>query len=237
METERKIKFLAIIALVLAITAMTLGFAAFSTTLNISSSAMVTPSEQDFKMTIYGFENQADRLAFINGGYEFKEEYFSTSSAYGIPSSEGITASVASINNKESKIENISAVITKKDTSVVYPILIRNEGKYNAYYSIENYGKYDDIYTGQMTFGTCTADSGTSQKLVDEVCDKIGFGHLIVKKLDDIEINESEKYIKIPPNSYILFTFKIDTLEMEHMADGPFNITYPNVELNFTTQP
>ncbi|MBQ3511969.1 MAG: hypothetical protein IJA30_06735 [Bacilli bacterium] len=49
MEKERQIKLLSIIALVVAITGMTLGFAAFSTTLNISSSATVTPNSEDFK--------------------------------------------------------------------------------------------------------------------------------------------------------------------------------------------
>ena len=50
MEHNRKIKILSIVALVLAISAMTLGFAAFSTTLNISSSASVTPNSGDFSV-------------------------------------------------------------------------------------------------------------------------------------------------------------------------------------------
>ena len=57
MEHNRKIKILSIVALVLAISAMTLGFAAFSTTLNISSSASVTPNSGDFSVKFSTSQN------------------------------------------------------------------------------------------------------------------------------------------------------------------------------------
>ena len=52
MEKTRQIKILSIVALVVAIAGMTLGFAAFSTTLSISSSATVTPNSDDFKVVV-----------------------------------------------------------------------------------------------------------------------------------------------------------------------------------------
>ena len=53
MEKQRQMKLLSIVTLVVAIIGMTLGFAAFSTTLSISSSATVTPTSEDFKISLY----------------------------------------------------------------------------------------------------------------------------------------------------------------------------------------
>lgn len=58
MERDRKIRMLSIVALVLAITGMSLGFAAFSSTLTISSSATVTPNSDDFKIKVYGYNEK-----------------------------------------------------------------------------------------------------------------------------------------------------------------------------------
>ena len=46
---KRKTKIITIVALVIAIFGMTLGFAAFSATLNISTSATVAPNSEDLK--------------------------------------------------------------------------------------------------------------------------------------------------------------------------------------------
>ena len=53
MEKNRKFKILSIVLLVMAIAGMTLGFAAFSTTLSISSSASVTPNRDSFGVKFF----------------------------------------------------------------------------------------------------------------------------------------------------------------------------------------
>ena len=60
MEKGRKIKILSIIALVVSIIGMTLGFAAFSSTLTISSSASVTPNASDFNFVVYGIGDDVE---------------------------------------------------------------------------------------------------------------------------------------------------------------------------------
>lgn len=50
MEKRRRIKVLSIIALLLVIAGMTLGFAVFSSTLNISSSVTVSPDSNSFNV-------------------------------------------------------------------------------------------------------------------------------------------------------------------------------------------
>ena len=59
---------------------MTVGFAAFSTTLNISSSATVTPNSEDFKIVAYGLPEGYDE-ALIQGNPLAEEIYTSATTA------------------------------------------------------------------------------------------------------------------------------------------------------------
>ena len=59
MSSYRKTKVLTIIALVIAIVTLGVGFAAFSTTLNISSSASVSPSSDNFSIGFYANKSQS----------------------------------------------------------------------------------------------------------------------------------------------------------------------------------
>ena len=53
MERQRKTKVMFMLALILVIVGMSLGFAAFAATLNISSSASVTPDSGSFYLGFY----------------------------------------------------------------------------------------------------------------------------------------------------------------------------------------
>ena len=70
MEKTRQMKILSIIALVVAIAGMTLGFASFSTTLSISSSATVIPNSEDFKVVLSWSETDSNvkNLSYIAEG-------------------------------------------------------------------------------------------------------------------------------------------------------------------------
>ena len=66
MERNRKQKLLMIIALVVAIASLSLGFAAFSIILNILSNASVSPSSDTFKVK---FSTNKDSLVVSAGHY------------------------------------------------------------------------------------------------------------------------------------------------------------------------
>ena len=93
MKNSRQTKLLVIIALVLALTGMSLGFAAFSSTLSISSSASVTPNSNDFKIKIYGYtEQNANNVYNINA-------YTSESLGYGFDGNTGNSLNTAALIN------------------------------------------------------------------------------------------------------------------------------------------
>ena len=88
-------KIVSIIALVIAVGVMTIGIAAFSSTLTISSSATVKPDESGFQLKMYGFTGQTI-------GWDFYDmtKYTSevSSSVFSNSSSEFISDTAASIN-------------------------------------------------------------------------------------------------------------------------------------------
>ena len=62
MKQNKQSKLVAILALCVSVVGLTLGFAAFSNTLTISSSATVKPDQKDFKIVAYGIEDQSQEL-------------------------------------------------------------------------------------------------------------------------------------------------------------------------------
>ena len=147
MPTQKSLKILSIIALVLAISAMSLGFAAFSTSLKLSSSAMVTPDDATFSVK---FSTNKDELVVDDV----------------VPSeiSSGLTASNGVIDNSEAPtLKNLSVEFTVPGQYVEYTFYARNEGEYIAYLN-------NVYFDGQKK---CSADGGVDKTLVDSACDSI----------------------------------------------------------------
>ena len=63
MERTRSIKALSIVALIVAVVGLAIGFAAFSTSLKISQSATVKPSDESFNVS---FSSSKDSFAESN---------------------------------------------------------------------------------------------------------------------------------------------------------------------------
>ena len=61
--------------LLICVVSFSIGFAAFSTTLNISSSASVTPNSDAFNIKIYGLDNAE---AFSDGFVRFDAAYYTS---------------------------------------------------------------------------------------------------------------------------------------------------------------
>ena len=119
MERHRQVKMLSIIALVIAIVGMSLGFAAFSTTLSISSSASVNPSGEDFKVVFSSSSTGAE-----------------TSIIY--PTSGEELATPAKVNGLS--LSDIHVSFSKPGDYVLYSAYIYNAGKYDAYITDINFG-------------------------------------------------------------------------------------------------
>ena len=131
MGREKNGKILAIVALCVAVFGLTVGFAAFSNTLTISSSATVSPESTSFNV-------------------DFSTSDSSVATSAVVPTTaNGATATNATIDNSDVNpvIENISANFTQPGQSVTYDFFAYNAGEYDAFLNsvIRDYINEDKI--------------------------------------------------------------------------------------------
>lgn len=232
MEKSRKIKILSIVALVLAITGMSLGFAAFSSTLNISSSATVTPNAENFKIKIYGFTSEEAIYTFINTG-ELSEDSISDVHSVAMTSGEVSSAENAIINNDNLSISNINGTFISDQSSISYVFLIINEGAYDAYFNIKDYlGSFGTINYNYKP--TCIPGEGATPELVEAACSSFEEGfHFMDLSMNPLD-KENNYYFLKKEDALFMFVV-IDYLR--NFADGPFDVQFKDLQLEFTTNP
>ncbi len=232
MENKRQTKTLTIVALALTLVALTVGFAAFSQSLTISSDATVTPNEEDFKITIYGMKD-AESANDFGTHLEFRDELFSTTVSYhSPPANEEISGTAATIDNTNYTISNVKAHLLGPNDFLDYFFVIRNEGKYDAYLDLTNYHSESGAHMLTLS-GTCKADEGTSTELLEKACPHI-LNRLIITNSDNSLVKE-DNIVTIPKNDYIVLGYAIEYEDTENRVDGPFTVEFPSQQLIFST--
>lgn len=227
----KKGKILVIVSLVVAVITLTVGFAAFSNTLTIKSSATVSPDPSDFKMVVYGIND--DSFDADNWFWNYSEAA-PLSSTVSVPRFVMFgTGANAIINNDSLTIDFPSVNFVKKGDEVYYYFEIVNEGKYDAYFGGDEFSNIASVLTNQKV---CTADVGTSQDMVDSACSAVEVYAYAHDELSDVLLSPSSdgKVIKIEPgkNMRICFQFSYGG---DGLADGDWNIDFPITELTFST--
>ena len=207
MEHNRKQKLLMIIALVAGIASLSVGFAAFSTTLKISSSASVSPSSDTFSVL---FSTSADSLVV--------EEIVPTTNANNI-----VTTNAIIDNSSNPTISNISATFTNPGQYVVYNFYVKNMGEYTAYLNNIN-------FIGEKT---CIAAEGTTESLVRSACDYINLFVMIDEQVYSASTNVMG--INIQKQASKPVKVVLEYADVGTSVDGPFSITLPKVSLECTT--
>ena len=134
MERNRSSKIIAVVALVVAVFGLTLGFAAFSNTLTISSSAYVSPSSENFKI---GFSKSASSAT-------------ETGTLAGSPTG---AASAGSATLAGTTVSGLKANLTAPGESVSYTFYVHNTGEYDAFL---NSITFENVAGGSAP-KTCTA--------------------------------------------------------------------------------
>ena len=236
MRKQQKQKIMAIVALCISVLGLTLGFAAFSNTLTISSSATVTPDSSDFKMRVYGADTNKEDFSDLA-----IESYTLSNKSIPYSLSGDLQMNDAIISEDCLTISNMSATFKNVDDSVVYNYAIKNEGKYDAYLDLNRYAR---LYDGNELIDiTCTARPGTRQDLVDQTCENMSYyinfydsdGNMIEGEYY-MAMNNGIDYYKIPAGSYM---FLMVTLSYENnndvFADGDFDVEFEDITFDFST--
>ena len=234
MEKARQVKILSIVALVIAIAGMALGFAAFSTTLSISSSATVTPSSDDFKITIYGIEDEEKLVSFINYNTLLEPDILSSTSGGSVALYKKVDRSLATIDNVNHTISGINVNFENKEAQVIYIFGIVNEGKYDAYMDLSEMSNVDGKYSlSSMLNKRCIPDAGTSDALVTQACAGLEISTGIFDNETDTYKEIEDDYLKIPVGEYELLFYSL--YYKGPFADGPFNVEIDDFQFKFST--
>ena len=231
MEKERHVKILSIVALVVAIVGMTLGFAAFSNTLTISSGATVNPSSDEFKIKIYGFKDQ-NLVADPESIWNYTDSDLSDS--FGVSANFDATGSTVSIDNSNHTISNMRVNFGSTVGAVQYAFVIKNEGLYDAYLDLTGMIENESVNVlGKHSTATCTPGDGATPALVESACGGIqAIATFIDKETNDIKFTRDD-YYKIPVGGsevvYVVFNYE------GPFADGPFEAEFTDFQFKFST--
>lgn len=221
MERNRGIKALSVVALMIAIAGLAIGFAAFSTTLKISQTATVSPSDESF-----------------NVSFSSSKDSFAQNNVEGVVSDDSVmTATAASIDNSNYKapiIQNLSAKFTEPGQSVNYTFYAYNKGSYEAYLkSIV----FENVQSAS-SFRSCVAGEGTTDSLVQSACNDIKVTISVGE--NDSLISTSSSMATISNHSLaksafekIVVTIAYENNASSQRADGDFSVNFGNVVLTY----
>ena len=153
MDRDRSTKVIAIVALCVAVFGLSVGFAAFSNDLTITSEATVKPNASDFDVN-FSSSNTSETDGDVTA----------------TPSNESVTAEPATISNATAPtISGIEVQFTEPGQSATYSFFAHNAGKYKAFLNNVSFKKATDAATNIA----CVAAEGTNAAMVASACDGI----------------------------------------------------------------
>lgn len=215
MEKNRNAQVIAIVALVVAVLGLSVGFASFSNVLNIQSSANVKPDSSTLNVD---FSSSIDSVTVA--------EITPTATPNSI-----VTTNATIDNSADPTISNLSATFTEPGQSVVYKFYAYNAGELNAYLKSIVYANA----AGSNATKVCTAKEGTTDALVQKACENI-----LVKVKVGNELETATGKASITGHSLAKKTGEMVTVTLEYAAgaertDGDFSVAFGNITLNYSS--
>ena len=215
MEKNRNAQVIAIVALVVAVLGLSVGFASFSNVLNIQASANVKPDSSTLNVD---FSSSIDSVNVA--------EITPTATPNSI-----VTTNATIDNSADPTISNLSATFTEPGQSVVYKFYAYNAGELNAYLKSIVYA---NVASSNAT-KVCTAKEGTTDALVQKACENI-----LVKVKVGNELETATGKASITGHSLAKKTGEMITVTLEYAAgaertDGDFSVAFGNITLNYSS--
>lgn len=218
MEKDRRSKSLFILGLSILLLGTTLGFAAFSANLRVSSSATVTPNEVDFKVVASGSETDSS------------VDIVSPNTVGGASADD-----VVIVNEKGSSSANINVNFTEPGQSVTYQFFIHNEGEYDAHLKSLEFKNVIDSNSKKI----CNVVDGSDATvdLVNQACEDIEISVEIKNGSDFLEFKDSNTFenVTLLKGRVSSGKFNITYPDGSARADGAFNIQFGDIELTYSS--
>ena len=226
-KNDNNARIIGVIALVVGVLGLSLGFAAFSQTLTIKSSAEVNPDENIFNIDFSS-----------NSGSVADDPIVPVLSPNNEP---GFSATNGEIDNTDSGnavIKNLHAVFTKPGQSATYNFYTKNAGELKAYLKSVTFTNV----SGEGTTKKCTAKNTSSPatpSLVESACQGIKL-KVTVGSEDFLETKlrnqfASETAHDLAKNGYEPIKVVISYEAGSAQADGGFDVSFGDVVLLYTS--
>ncbi len=211
MNDNKVYRIISIAALLLAAIGVTIGYAAFSNTLTISSAAEVRPDSSAFNVDFSSSSSSVVANPIT--------PTLSTTAT-------GFTATNATINNAtDPVISNLKATFTEPGQSVTYTFYSYNAGQYVAYLN-------SIVFEGTKT---CTAAQGTTQSLVNTACNGITLsakvGSEAATTTSVATISGHTLGINTAEEIEVVISYEAGS----GIADGDFDVTLPDIVLTYAS--
>lgn len=228
MEKNRSTKIIAIAALFIAVIGLSIGFAAFSSTLTINSSATVTPEQSQWKVG-FVFSTTDALSTYYNtpavGTYTIANNV--TLGQEYVASADVKILNVETSNNSGSALlENLSAAFTAPGQKVTYKFYVKNESPMPAYLHAVR-------YTGNKSCGAVASGDGDAT-LVQNACDNI----TVTTHIAGQDISDSTASTTITSGGTIAAGGTAEvTVDINYAAnyfvDTPISATFKTIEFDY----
>lgn len=215
MEKNRSGQFIALLALIVAIVGVSVGFAAFSSALRIQSSANVTPDQST-----------------LNVDFSSSDTAVETNAIKPTTTPTTVVATDATIDNSaDPVIRNLSATFKEPGQKAVYTFYAYNAGELEAFLKSIVYENVSSKNSNKV----CTAGEGTTDALVQKACEGIS-----LKVKVGTEAETSSGIASISNHSLGKAKSEEITVTLEYAsdatrADGDFTVSFGDVTLNYSS--
>lgn len=215
MEKNRSGQFIALLALIVAIVGVSVGFAAFSSALSIQSSANVKPDQNT-----------------LNVDFSSSATAVETNAIKPTTTPDTVVATDATIDNStDPVIRNLSATFKEPGQKAVYTFYAYNAGELEAFLKSIVY----ENVSSETSNKVCTAGEGTTDALVQKACKGIS-----LKVKVGTEAETSSGIASISNHSLGKAKSEEITVTLEYAsdatrADGDFTVSFGDVTLNYSS--
>lgn len=216
MENDnRKIKTIAIVALLLAVVGVSVGFAAFTRTLTINNSAVVNPNE-DFDVVF----SKSDSSVVTTGGVDA-----SSKTPNDLVTE---TAIISNDNQGGPLISNLKATFTQPGQSATYTFYAYNDSTYTAY--LKNI-----VFNAASTKCAASTGSSVTTSLMNAACPdikvKISVGSDTNTANKEANTSVSSHSLAAGAGELITVVIYYDEVANQTLADGPFDVDLGSIQL------
>ncbi len=196
---------------------VSIGFAAFSETLIISSNAMIKPDSSAFK------------VAFSSSSTELATDKIS---GVGSGGAEGGSATIDNDGDSPT-ISDLTAKFTDDGQSVTYTFYVRNDGAYTAYLNDITFNYVD----GESQAKVCTAidSTNTTGSLMTAACNDI----TLTVAVGGVEATGTMNGISehnLDKSSYETVVVTIAYASNDNLSDGDFTVEFGDITLSYSSK-